>query len=562
MDSIESLMAALAKQSSSFAAPKKVAPIKYKNSSYKKVNLTPYNFSAKDFSSLVDKKSSKSSTSFLSTLGDILSGTLGQPSGAITNTLYNAIKHTTSKKESTAEKIMHLLPTSLLAETVTQGLKNGGKEQWKDWTDGKFSAGDIPLVGALHGMDKGWKRGEDILGDEAGVKNRWGKIGGGIGIDIALDPLTYLTGGLSAATKLGKAAEIAKVAELSKGLGIGGKFKNAGKFIETAQNSMKAGMVAKYTDPATGALKVSEHLIDKTVNKKIADMADAIKTARNTTYNAHVNDWGFAVPFTNKFGKVGTYGSKNLLHNSEALVPKALVTDAISKVANGNKTYATQLENFVNHRYGVDDHSQLTKTMFDDLHNVLQNFHSSKIKGLPDSVGTVGKEADLTAHQDYNFNDALDMLNKKNRKTTVKEEPNILFHGTNKASSIGKNGFKIGKHTEYGDNVFGNGGIYLGHDLKDAWYLGSDSRMPDYKSILGVHATPKNTLVLKNDKQLASLLEKYKLGEWDLDKLAEKLKAEGYDAIQVKVKTPDSILMYMVHIVIGQNRLKKMVIIT
>jgi hypothetical protein len=539
MASIEELIAALAKQSSSFAAPKKLAPIKYKSSSYKKLNLTPYNFSAKDFTSLVDKKGSKKSSSFLGTLGDILSGTLGQPSGAITNTLYNAIKHTTSKDESTTEKIMHLLPTSLLAETVTQGLKNGGKEQWKDWTDGKFSAGDIPLVGALHGMDKGWKRGEDILGDEAGVDNKFAKIAGGIGIDIALDPLTYLTGGLSAATKLGKAAELAKIAELSKGLGIGGKFKNSAKFLETAQNAMKAGMISKYTDAGTGALKVSEKLIDKTVSKKIAEMADAIKTARNTTYNSHVNDWGFAVPFTNKFGKVGTYGKGNLLHNSEATVGAQLVDDLLKEVSNKNATHLKQLQSLVKARYGVEHNGELTKTMFDDLHGLLQPFKSSNIKGLPDSVGKAGKEADLTAHQDYDFNEAIDMLGKKNRTKNVKTEPNILFHGTNKAGSITKNGFKIGKHTEYGDNVFGNGGIYLGHDLKDAWYLGSDSRMPDYKSILGVHATPKNTLVLKNDKQLASLLEKYKLGEWDLDKLAEKLKAEGYDAIQVKVKTPD-----------------------
>jgi hypothetical protein len=144
MASIEELIAALAKQSSSFAAPKKLAPIKYKSSSYKKFNLTPYNFSAKDFTSLVDKKGSKKSSSFLGTLGDILSGTLGQPSGAITNTLYNAIKHTTSKDESTTEKIMHLLPTSLLAETVTQGLKMAAKNSGRIGQMVNFQLGIFP----------------------------------------------------------------------------------------------------------------------------------------------------------------------------------------------------------------------------------------------------------------------------------------------------------------------------------------------------------------------------------------------------------------------------------
>jgi hypothetical protein len=537
-DTIQSLLAQLAKQSNSFAPPTmKSKPIKYKSSKYKKINLAPYNFSTKDFQSTASDSST--GAKILNALGTVLNDTIGQTSGIMTNSLYNAVKHAQNKNESTASKIMHLLPPMLLGETLAQGVKGGAKNQWKDWTDGKLSWGDIPSFGFLHGMKESQKTGEDIMKDEAGVSDRWTSVGGGLALDILLDPLTYLSGGASAAGKLSKVAELTKIKELSQGLGLSGKFKNANKFLDTARASMKAGMVSKYTDTTTGALKVSEQLIDKTVEKQMAKIADEIKTARNTTYNNHINDWGLAVPFTNKFGKIGTYGEKNLLHSSEATVDAPLVQNLIKDVAKNNPTHVTQLTNFAKARYGVDDLNQISKTQFDDLNEVLDKFRTTKIKGLPDSVGTTSKEADLTAHQAYDFNDALDMLNKKTRKTKVTEAPNILFHGTNKSASITKNGFQIGKHTEYGDNVFGNSGIYLGHSLKDAWYAGADARMPEYKKILGVHATPSNTLVLTSDKQLASLLKKHGLGEHDLDKLAEKMKGEGYDAIQVKAKTPD-----------------------
>jgi hypothetical protein len=416
-DTIQSLLAELAKQSNSFAPPTmKSKPIKYKSSKYKKINLAPYNFSSKDFGSLASPSSS-TGANILNALGTVLNDTIGQTSGFMTNTAYNAIKHIQSKDESTASKIMHLLPPMLMGETLAQGIKGGAKNQWKDWTDGKLSWGDIPSFGFLHGMRQSEKNGEDIMKDEVGVKNRWGAIGGGIALDILLDPLTYLTGGASAAGKLSKAAELAKMAELSKGMGLTGKFKNANQFLATAKASMKAGMVAKYTDAGTGALKVSENIIDSHVEQAMSKIADEIKTARNTTYNNHINDWGLAVPFTNKFGKIGTYGEKNLLHSSEAKVGDTLVKNLIKDVAKDNPTHITQLTNFAKARYGVDDLNHISKTQFDDLSEVLDKFRTSKVRGLPDSVGTATKEADLTAHQAYDFNDALDILNKKTRKT-------------------------------------------------------------------------------------------------------------------------------------------------
>jgi hypothetical protein len=415
-DTIQSLLAQLAKQSNSFAPPTmKSKPITYKSSKYKKINLAPYNFTTKDFQSTASPSSS-TGAKILNALGTVLNDTIGQTSGFMTNSLYNAVKHAKSKDESTLSKIVHLLPPVLMGETLAQGIKGGAKNQWKDWTDGKLSWGDVPSFGFLHGMKESEKTGEDIMG-QAGVTNRWGKVGGGLALDILLDPLTYFSGGASAAGKLSKVAELAKIKELSQGMGLAGKFKNANKFLETARASMKAGMVSKYTDATTGALKVSEHLIDSQVEKAMAKIADEIKTARNTTYNAHINDWGLSVPFTNKFGKIGTYGEKNLLYSSEATVDAPLVQNLIKDVAKGNTTHATQLTNFAKARYGVDELNQISKTQFDDLVETLDKFRTTKIKGLPDSVGKTGKEVDLTAHQAYDFNDALDILTKKTRKS-------------------------------------------------------------------------------------------------------------------------------------------------
>lgn len=378
-DTIASLMAQLGSMRYSAPSSYKSPSFKFDPIKYKSFKSTPWNFTQDDFKSLASKKKSGSGIN----LWDVLNDTLGQSSGIFTNSAYNIIKDLKDKDKGVAEKVFDVLIKDSVGGSLVQGFGHGAKEQLKDWKDGKWSWGDIPSVGFLHGMGKGWKRGTDIM-EEAGVKNRWGKVGGGIALDIALDPLTYFTGGISAASKLGKAAEIAKTAELAKGLGMTGKFRKADDFLNAAEQLIKSDLVRRNPH-------VSETLVNKTVAKKIAALADEIKTSRNTTFNAHINDWGFSVPFSKKVLTVGKYGKKNLLHRTEELVPRNVVDDLLKKSSFGDKTLQGLLEQAVQHRYGVSHTGELSKTMFDDLHEFVKPIiKQMESKGIPD-VQTISK---------------------------------------------------------------------------------------------------------------------------------------------------------------------------
>jgi hypothetical protein len=375
-DSIEQLMAQLGGMSYHAPSSYKSPSFDFKLPKYKSIDLTPYNFTQKDFKSLATPKKGSGNSDI--NWWDVLSGTLGQTSGVVTNSLYNVIHDIKDTKKSLGRKILDIALKDNIGASIAQGLVNGGAEQLKDWKDGHLSWGDIPGIGLLHGMDKGWKRGEDIVHDELGVNNKWGKVGGGIGLDILLDPLTYFTGGLSAAAKLGKAAELAKTAELAKGLGMVGKFKSSEKFLQSAEHAIKSDLIKR--NP-----KVAAHIIDKTVAKKMGKLADEIKTARNTTYNAHVNDWGFSAPFSKKVLTAGKYGEKNLLHNSEALAPQKLVDDLLHEASHGDAKLKSTLITAIKHRYDVGSTGELTKTMFDDLHGFVSPIiDTMKRGGIPD----------------------------------------------------------------------------------------------------------------------------------------------------------------------------------
>lgn len=73
---------------------------------------------------------------------------------------------------------------------------------------------DLSILGEMGKALKGEKRveGSDII-ENLGVDNKWAKMLGGLAIDIALDPLTYMSFGLSNVTKtkaMSKAAQLAK----------------------------------------------------------------------------------------------------------------------------------------------------------------------------------------------------------------------------------------------------------------------------------------------------------------------------------------------------------------
>ena len=356
---------------------------------YHPVKLPKYDFKASDFTSTAN--SSKSKVDAGVDVWKMLSSTLGLPGGLLTNTAYDAAKHLTNKKESLGEKIFHLLPNMLLGESVAQGITGGAKKQMKDWKDGKLSWGDIPGVGFLDGTDDSLKRGHDIM-DLTGMKNGIGKTAAGLGIDIALDPLTYLTGGASMATKLGKVAEAAEIANQAKKLGIVGKVKNLEELKTAAYDVFKNQYTAKYPN-----------LAEKMATKKVAEVEKVIVRARNDAHNANINKWGVSVPFSKKLtGAIGDISEKSPLYRTEATLGSEyshVADDLINKVSLNDPTYRSIVENTVKHHYGISDLSELTKTQMDDLSKqmapVMKQIEEGKFTGYHNDGVLMRKTQDM-----------------------------------------------------------------------------------------------------------------------------------------------------------------------
>lgn len=381
------------------------------------IDITPFLTNAKDFTNLTNSSAPSGAANVFGALGHILNDTLGQPSGYVTSMADKVVKDWNKNfngKNPWYKELGGFLndanPADVIGGTLVDGVSAGAKQQWNDWTNmmqGKFSWGDIPSFGFLDGMANSWKHGSDILGD-MGVKNQIGQTAGGLGLDVLLDPLTYLTGGLSAAGKLGKLSEASKMSELAGNLGMKvNQFKNVDEFAQAARDTIAQGhgqsimnvvnaTKQQYADfphlvdemVATNAAN-HEALLNRTLDSTVENLKTQVNAARNSTINQHINDWGFAIPFTKgkTFVKAGEYGANNLLHRSEALVDKPLVDNLINKAANGNQDLASTLHTITQARYGVDHTGQLSKTMFEDLHdNFLKpiiDHNASDIKGLP-----------------------------------------------------------------------------------------------------------------------------------------------------------------------------------
>jgi hypothetical protein len=365
---------------------------------YHPVSLPKYDFKSTDFKST--KGASKSSDAGVD-VWKMLSSTLGLPGGLVTNAAYDAMKHVTNKKESLGEKIIHLLPPMLLGESLAQGVKGGAKKQWKDWTDGKMSWGDIPGVGLLDGVDDSMKRGHDMM-DLTGMKDGIGKTAAGLGVDIALDPLTYLTGGASMATKLSKVAEAAEIANQAKKLGIVGKVKNIEELKNAAYDIFKNQYAAKYPNLAHKLASSKVSGIEKSImNAKVAEVEKAVVRARNDAHNANINKWGVSVPFSKKLtGAIGDISEKSPLYRTEATLGSEyshVADDLLNKVSMNDPMFKSVIENTVKHHYGVDELSKLTKSHMADLTEqlapVLKKIEEGKANTIHNSalIGTSKK---------------------------------------------------------------------------------------------------------------------------------------------------------------------------
>lgn len=444
-------------------------PSKFKQNKY----LTPSNLDTSMFPSLYEEKSSDKEDKGgikAPNVWDILSGTFGQLGGAVTNTFANMIDDIQDKDKPLwqditqgiiennplgfigkgAGQFMHNIADGKLNKhdipfydmftdkgidnqsgfsvnkSISQGLKDGAKAQYKDWADGKWNWGDIPGAGFLNGMDKKWQRGEDIM-SKLGADNKWTKVGGGLALDIALDPLTYLTLGANAATKAGKAAELRKLKEIQKSLNLDKKIKNStqlekalteklsekvtiatkaeeNKRIASIMRSYKIttpvrnaddllmevekiltkkypnspNVIQKKLDGISETLRSSGQKHIKEMQTKIDDILDEVKTTRNKVYNANINSYGLSIPFGNKIAIGGKMTEKfNPLYATEAKLGsqyRHLADDLIEKVAKGNQVYERRLIEAINDRYDVKSVEELTKTQFADLTNFVKDF--------------------------------------------------------------------------------------------------------------------------------------------------------------------------------------------
>jgi hypothetical protein len=346
-------------------------------------------------------KSKKGKTDFKPNLWDVLSGTLGQPGGIVTDKIYDvtsAGKNIGKKGNNKPlwEEIADAMYSVSPGKTAEKAIVNGVKGQKKAWTDDKWTWGDIPGFGAAHGIDKGWKRGTDIAKDHMKIENKKGQVAAGIGMDILFDPLTYLTGGASMAAKAGKVKEAAKIAQIGKKMGITKKMKNVDELLDEARNILtkKYPNLAKSPQPTVnpswrnaGKQVAPTSIIDK----QLAKIADEVKAARNQAYNAKRNNWGFSVPFSNKASvAVGSYKPGGLFHTSEAILGAKNVHLAQQLIQAAAKTAENipVIENAVKNLYKVDDLSQLSKTMYSDLVSRLTPVIEKGGKGLPDAKVT------------------------------------------------------------------------------------------------------------------------------------------------------------------------------
>jgi hypothetical protein len=367
---------------------------------YHPVKLPKYDFKASDFTSTAN--SSKKSSGSGINVWKMLSSTLNAADGFVTNAEYNALKHAMSKKESIPEKIMHLMPNAILGESIAQGIKGGAKKQMKDWTDGKWSWGDIPGVGFLDGTDDSLKRGHDIM-DLTGMKNGFWKTAAGLGIDIVSDPLTYATGGLSMAGKLSKVAEGIEIANQAKKLGIVGKVKNVEELKTAAYDIFKNQYIEKYPNLAHKLASSKVGGIEKSImNAKVAAIEKEVARARNDAFNSNINKWGVSVPFSKKMtGAIGDISEKSPLYRTEATLGSAnshVAENLIDKVSLHDQTYRSIVENAVKHHYGVSDLSELTKTHMADLAErmapVVKQIEEGKFTGYHNDgklMGTIQK---------------------------------------------------------------------------------------------------------------------------------------------------------------------------
>jgi hypothetical protein len=234
--------------------------------------------------------------------------------------------------------------------TLNRLLDGGVKGQIDAWKQPGLGAEDIPGVGFLMGMNDKAQHGSDILTKLGADPNSKATKWGGIGLDIALDPTTYLTFGAGSVAKAGVRAGASTAAKTAAQYGA-----KVGRTTDETLANIQKAIFAKVGDP----VKAEElyNGIQKTVS-------NSEKAARFKSQNAL---FSFDVPFTNITTPLIQKGAKNPFFITENTVHGAQAAQAgrmLNALAGDDPAKAADL---LKRTYGIDDVAKMNAQQFDHL---------------------------------------------------------------------------------------------------------------------------------------------------------------------------------------------------
>lgn len=169
-------------------------------------------------------------------------------------------------------------------------------DAWQDVPEHGMSLAAMPGWGFFNGLSDNAAHGSDVL-NTVGVENPWAAGIGGFAIDVAVDPLTYLTFG---GGSVSKASNLARVAEATSIAGEAG-LKTTGKVLAS---EIPRAIENHWYDWAIDAGKTPAQA-RKIATEESRIAAERIETAgKNARYTAQNDAVSFDVPFTNFSGGI------------------------------------------------------------------------------------------------------------------------------------------------------------------------------------------------------------------------------------------------------------------
>lgn len=302
--------------------------------------------------------------------------------------------------------------------------KVAAKGQTEAWFDNKFSFGDIPGMGAIYGIGRYGDGYEKVLNDlgAQGPGAKWT----GLGLDILADPSVYLTGGGTAAAKVGAGAMKGTAKELAQQAGI--ELSNKALKSKTLAEDVSGLLRNKYLDDNLGRAsfdtftsggknipkvqawnnRVGAAKKDFELDEIITSSANGIGSrayqdiinAGKKASAARQNDlFAFGIPFTDKVTK--GFGTKPAWMKTTPVKigqEGALVVD---KTLEGLGLTGDDASKFIKSKYGVDNAGDMSKEALDHFRTTLAGI---KISDDPNSF----KEAFRSTQTATDLNPTID----------------------------------------------------------------------------------------------------------------------------------------------------------